>query len=374
MWDTLHKLKYRANANIPEAKSELNARLSDRVELPLPGLSGVNLCLTGVSALQKRASELNTVYDKLPAQRGVKDTILLDSFSSATIEGARTTVDQVKKAFTNPKSKDDRMVINTVVGCNYAYGRPITSNNIRRFWEKIVDGVCENEEHKGTKYRDGMVYVGSSSDIVHIPAKPEQLPELMDKWFAFLEMETKDHLIHSFVAHFYFVYLHPFCDGNGRAARILNSSYLFHNGYRKMKNLPLSSAINNNLNGYYSSLSDSESLIISPEGSWLDLSPFVSYMLDAFERCLIDAALSANTLSPAEKKLLERMNKVGPNAEITTAKASKILDSSEFIARRILTVLVRKGYLTADTTHSPYIYRLQQHIPNQTIIIDLNTR
>ena len=87
-------------------------------------------------------------------------------------------------------------------------------------------------------------------------------------------------------------------------------------------------------------------------------------MLDVFERCLIDAALSENALSASEKKLLERMNKVGPKAEITTAKASMILDSSEAAARTVLNKLSQKGYLTVDTSHSPYIYRLQQHMPN----------
>lgn len=363
MWDTIQKLRYRANANIADAVQELNHRLTDRVELPLSGLHGEKLYLTGVKALQARANELDALYEKLPVSRGVKDTILLDAWSSATIEGARTTVDQVKKAFTDPRTKDDRMVINTVAGSNYAYGRPITSRNIRKLWEKIVDGVCENVEHMGTQYRDGMVYIGSSSRIIHVPAAPEQLPDLMEKWFAYRESESDNALIQSFVAHFYFVYIHPFCDGNGRAARILNASHLYHGGYRKMKNLPLSSAINNQLSGYYSSLSDSETVLNGVDDRWLDLSPFVSYMLDAFERCLIDAALSENALSDGEKRLLERMNKVGPKAEITSVKASKILDTSVDSARTVLNKLTQKGYLTVDTTHSPYIYRLQQHLP-----------
>lgn len=364
MWDTIQKLRFRANAQIPDAVQELNNRLNDRVELPLPGLHGEKLYLTGVTALQNRANELDFLYEKLPISRGVKDTILLDAWSSATIEGARTTVDQVKKAFTDPKTKDDRMVINTIAGSNYAYGQPITTRNIRKLWIKIVDGVCETTEHMGELYRDGMVYIGSSSRIIHVPAVPEQLPELMDKWFAYRESETENLLIQSFVAHFYFVYIHPFCDGNGRAARTLNASHLYHAGYRKMKNLPLSSAISNQLSGYYSSLADSETVLNGSEIRWLDLSPFVSYMLDAFERCLIDAALSANSLSDSEKKLLERMNKVGPNAEITTAKASLILDSSVDSARAVLNKLTQKGYLTVDTTHVPYIYRLQQHMPD----------
>ena len=332
MWDTIQKLEYRVRANIEGAQQELNMRLTGRKELPLLGLNGEKLYLTGVTALRKKAAELDALYDQLPAHRGVKDTILLDAWSSATIEGARTTV-------------------------------PITENNIRRLWEKIVDGVCENEEHRGKLYRDGMVYIGSGERVIHVPAQAEQLPELMAQWFSYREADNSDLLIRSFVAHFYFVYLHPFCDGNGRAARILNASQLYHGGYRKMKNLPLSSAINNQLSGYYGSLADSETVLNGIDDRWLDLSPFVSYMLDAFERCLIDAALSVNALTEAESKLLERMNKAGIHAEITTKKAAGILQRSENGARTVLNSLVKKGYLTVETNKAPYIYHLHQHIP-----------
>ncbi len=47
-------------------------------------------------------------------------------------------------------------------------------------------------------------------------------------------------------------------DGNGRTARIINASSLYHAVWKKMKSLPLSNAINNDLSGYYRSLEDSE--------------------------------------------------------------------------------------------------------------------
>ena len=239
MWDTIQKLEYRARAGIADAREELNTRLTDRLELPLPGIHGEKLFLTGVAALRKKEAELDALYQQLPEHRGTRDTILLDAWSSATIEGARTTVQRVRECFDNPKTKDDRMVVNTIAGSRYAYGNPITSRNIRTLWEKVVDGVCENENCRGTLYRDDMVVVGSADRVIHVPAEPAQLPESMGQWFAYTETDSADYLIRSFVAHFYFVYLHPFCDGNGRTARILNASQLYHAGYRKMKSLPL---------------------------------------------------------------------------------------------------------------------------------------
>lgn len=289
MWDSIQNLRFRAGANIMKAQEEMNIRLNDRMELPLPGIHGERLFLTGASNLRKRATELTKIYESLPDHHGVQDTILLDAWSSATIEGARTTVAQVKRSLSNPQTKDDRMVVNAISGSEYAYDCPITGGNIRRLWETVVDGVCENAEQKGKLYRDGMVYIGNARRIIHIPAGVEQLPQMMEHYFEFCQGEEPELLIRSFAAHFYFAYVHPFCDGNGRTARILNASQLYHGGFRKMKNLPLSNVIYNQLSGYYSSLSDSEAFLTDPEGSWLDISVFVSFMLDAFEHCLMDA-------------------------------------------------------------------------------------
>ncbi len=358
MWDSIQKLRYRARAGIDGAKTELETRLQDRLALPLTGIGGETLYLTGISALRARAAGLRQLYDRLPEHRGYTDSIVLDAYSSATIEGARTTVASVRQSFSDPRTKDDRMVINTVRGCQYAYGRPITEKNLRRLWDRVVDGVCENPQHRGTLYRTGMVYVGSPARTVHTPAAPEAIPAMMGQWFAFLEEDATEPLLRSFAAHFYFVYVHPFCDGNGRTARILNASQLYHGGWKKMRSLPLSSAVNKQLSGYYSSLSDAEAVLNGQGERWLDLSPFVSYMLDAFEQCLADASLARNTLTQRESRLLDRMNRAGPHSEITAKKAAAVLDAEPASARAVLNRLCEKGYLSVNTEAVPYVYRL----------------
>ena len=360
MLDTIQKLQYRARANVPGAQAELENRLHDRQKLQLPGIHQETLCLTGISQLQRKAAELRVMYDQLPKRRGATDYILLDAHSSATIEGARTTVEKVRESFQSPVTKDDRMVVNTVIGSKYAYGRGITRKNLRTLWEKVTDGVCENKHLDGAIYRSGMVEIGNAGETVHTPAPVEKLPELMEQWFCYREQDSS--LIGSFVAHFYFVYVHPFCDGNGRTARIINASSLYHAGWDKMKSLPLSSAINKNIHGYYRSLEDSEIPLKGENGYWLDLSPFVSHMLETFEQCLIDAALSNNKLTANEQKLLERMNRVKGNAEITVKKAAVILNLSESAARNTLQNLVNKGYLRVNMGETPFVYSLEPNL------------
>lgn len=365
MLESIFRLGYKARAGLTDAQNEIKNRINTRFNLPLEGLHGETLCLTAVEELNQKASSVRQLYERIPHRRKAKDVILLDAWTSATIEGARTTVERVRQSFENPDSKDEKMVINTVHGSNYAYQHPITPKNIRRLWEIVVKDVCENQNQAGIFYRDGMVYIGNDSKTIHTPAEPEQIEPKMSQLFQFAEKSELDPLLTSFVFHFCFVYIHPFCDGNGRTARILNSSQLYQSGFKKMKHLPLSSAINDSLKGYYHSLTESEYSYSDSDGSkWMDLSPFVSYMLDVFEKCLVNSSLAENKLNDSESRLLERMNKVGPKAEITVKKAMGILKLSESGTRKVLNTLAAKGYLTIEKGQKAYLYRLEPNLSN----------
>lgn len=79
MWDTIQKLTYRAKADIPKAAAELEERLRDRRELPLSGIHGERLYLTGPIKLEWRAIQLRTMYEQLPDCKNAASNILLDA-------------------------------------------------------------------------------------------------------------------------------------------------------------------------------------------------------------------------------------------------------------------------------------------------------
>lgn len=74
------------------------------------------------------------------------------------------------------------------------------------------------------------------------------------------------------IIHFYFVYMHPFCDGNGRISRLLTSDFLIHSGLDNFSALTLSKTINETAPAYYQALEDSEN-------GFHDITPFIQYML-----------------------------------------------------------------------------------------------
>lgn len=222
----------------------------------------------------------------------------------------------------------------------------------------MTKDVCENEHLAGTQFRTGMVYVGSNTSIIHTPAEPEEIERMMKELFAFTDTSTFNVWLTAGILHFYFVYIHPFCDGNGRMARIFTQSFLQQKGMDKIKFLPLSRTINSSLPGYYTSLKESE-LVQTNGKRWIDITPFLDYLLNVVEECLVTSIKEEKKLSKNQQILLTKMQKRGKGAEISIATAAKILKVSDQTAGKMLNGLVSMGYLDKIKRERKNIYKLQ---------------
>lgn len=358
MYESYATLKIKERAGIASAAHELQYREQHREILPLHGLKDTVMYMVQTEEIQSRLNSIESLYQRVNSEQKVKDVILLDSFHSATIEGARTTVEKVRKVYDKPKSKDDKMVVNTIHGMSYAYENPVTLENIRALWEIVTQGVCENEHLSGTLFRTGMVYVGSHTDIIHTPAEPEQIETMMKELFAFADNSNDNAWLTAGIFHFCFVYVHPFCDGNGRMARILTNSLLLHKGLEKIKYLPLSRTINSSLSGYYTSLKESESVQTNGK-RWIDITPFLDYFLGIIEECMVTSIKEDNKLSDKQKLLLSKMQKRGRGTEISIATAADILKVTPSTAGKVLNALADMGYLEKTKQAGKNIYILQ---------------
>jgi Fic family protein len=82
------------------------------------------------------------------------------------------------------------------------------------------------------KYRDQMVYVYSRAGMEYAALEPEHVPGAMHDLFTEVRALKKPPLdvasvfYHAALIHLVFVHIHPFMDGNGRAARLLEKWFL----------------------------------------------------------------------------------------------------------------------------------------------------
>lgn len=386
VYETYSKLLKKQMYGGKDCTSELEHRKLYKVELPLKGIHGEKLMFICDPELQVEIEYLDSLYELLSPLKLYTDTIILDAYNSATIEGARTTIENVKASLKKGKeasaSKDDKMVVNSVNGMNYALNHVIDSSfELKCLWDIVVDGVCENVSKQGDLYRSGMVYIGNETRTEHVPEVPEKIAGQMESLFEFMKEGEQEGdgghgghgghkglhaLIKSFIVHFYYVYIHPMCDGNGRVSRILNNSYLYHNGYEKIMGLALSESINHDVGGYYRSIKESEEKVGEGEQSagYLDITPFIVYMLGRLEDSLLSYNekydIKEGQLSGLELQVLEKMRKTGTGAELTVKKCAAIIKVSEEQAGKVLEDLSGKGYLQKLEGESIEIYRLKR--------------
>ena len=76
-------------------------------------------------------------------------------------------------------------------------------------------------------YRRHQVYIRNS---MHTPLNPDAVLDAMSA-LSDLMMEEKSALVRAVLGHFFFVYIHPYMDGNGRTARFVMNSQLVTAGY-----------------------------------------------------------------------------------------------------------------------------------------------
>jgi len=323
--------------------------------VPLTGLNGEKIVYDRQYILNS-IHEVNNRFVSLMKKNAIKDTMLIEAYNSATIEGAVTTLQQVKKNFRNPLTKSDKMVVNTANALYKIYNSyRINDGTIRGLWEIETKDVCENTSVKGIKYRSGMVYIGSATQIMHTPAQTQDIQHLMTELFNYIDNSIKDKkngLECSIISHFYFVYVHPFCDGNGRMTRILQNYILHNTGYTSIENISPSEEIVNNLNNYYIALRTSE----TPVGKNLDITPFFIYMLNILNNSCIKYGYN---LSNKEFMVYEILKRRGMHAKIDSKEISIKLGISIDTSRNILNNLVKKRILLKTKKGNINKYTLQ---------------
>jgi Fic family protein len=108
-----------------------------------------------------------------------------------------------------------------------AKGQNITETNIKELHRLFYYRI---DAKQAGKYRKQRVVITGTT---FIPPAPDKIPALMQSFISRVSEErTKHHPVEfAAIIHKDFVTIHPFIDGNGRAARLLMNLALLQNGY-----------------------------------------------------------------------------------------------------------------------------------------------
>ena len=161
-----------------------------------------------------------------------------------TVEGINDSVSLIEKVIEDAHQVSDEerrnRIINLYRGYRYILqGKDITEDNVYRLYEILSkDLLCsEDRARMGTMYRTAPVYIlqgGRLDDTMDHGIDEAKVPDFMKVFFDYVNNgETfnspTDYFIKSQIMHFYFVYIHPYFDINGRTSRTVAMWYLLNN-------------------------------------------------------------------------------------------------------------------------------------------------
>ena len=155
-----------------------------------------------------------------------------------------------------------------------------TCQDIRNFYDDFThqEIIRENPQNRldGSLFRKEPVQIeAATGKTIHQGLYPEsRIIEALDQALRILHSEEYPLLIRLALFHYFFVYIHPFYDGNGRTDRFI-TSYFLSRQFHRLLAVRLSIYIKRNQSRYYHMLEEADS-----ERNRGDMTPFVMGFLE----------------------------------------------------------------------------------------------
>jgi Fic family protein len=184
----------------------------------------------------------------------------------------------------------------------------------------------------------------------------DRLEEEMERFLEYFNSPTEtDPVLRSAVAHFWFVTIHPYDDGNGRIARAIADMVLARSEKSPQRFYSMSSQIQRERGTYYDMLERCQ------KGS-LTITPWIEWYLHCLKRAIAASGGTLETVlakasfwkSHASEPFNDRqralLNRVldGFEGKLTSTKWALLAKSSQDTALRDISDLVSRGILAKD--------------------------
>ncbi len=301
-------------------------------------------------------------------------TLTEDVLKSSEIEGDNLDAEQVRSSLARrlgldigalaPADRHVDGVVEMVLDATQLYADPLTVGRICGWhaalfptgysgMTRITVGAWRSEQSSPMKIVSGPM----GGETVHFEA-PEAA-RLDREMAAFLDWynaaDATDPVLKAGIAHFWFVTIHPFEDGNGRIARAIADQALARSEQSAHRFYSLSAQIRQERNAYY------DRLEMTQKGD-LDITPWLEWFLACLDRAFTssEAALvavlqkatfwqrhDAEPINPRQRQILNRLLD-GFQGKLTSSKWAKLTKCSQDTALRDIDDLLHRAILIKD--------------------------
>lgn len=347
---------------IHERKSWTEFRWNDERLLPL---------LADVRHLQGRfLGQMESLGFPLQ-EEAVLTTLTMDVVKSSEIEGEILNQEQVRSSIArhlglevsglvdSPRNVDG--VVEMMLDATQRYALPLTEERLCGWHAALFPtGYSGSVKIEVARYRSGEMQVVSGAmgkEKVHYEAPAgnrvgEEMKRFLD-WFR--EDEATDPVLKAAVAHFWFVTIHPFDDGNGRMARAIADLQLARSDGSPQRFYSMSNQILAERNVYYEVLEKSQ----CGDG---DLTEWLVWFLSCLRRALENSREILGrvlqkarfwrlhqqvSLNDRQRLMINRLWD-GFEGKLTSSKWAKMTKTSSDTALRDIQDLMEKGILRKE--------------------------
>lgn len=344
----------------------------------------------------KNSNKINLISNELP-QIAIKDIIIKilsnELYKTNKIEGIETVKSEIHTSLKDNRKANKK--VNKLDGIIKKY-KDIMEKNFKdtqhidslSSFRKIYDEMFEDFEKSGNYKLDGKYFrkdtvkvINGLGNTIHIGINGEEVIEKnIEDLIQFMNRKDIPFLVKASISHFFFEYIHPFYDGNGRFGRYLLSLYLA----RKLDILTafsVSYSISKNLDDYYKSFVEVEDV-----NNYGEITFFIENILKTIKsgqemiiELLSDSIMKFNhsmeILKEITKKLSEKENIMlqiylqnylfNDFEEITNVELSYIIgDLTQQTINKYTQELEKKGYLI-KIKQRPLTYTLSDEITDK---------
>lgn len=234
------------------------------------------------------------------------DTLLTNLVASSLIEDEKLNVRSLKSSLArrlgvtekNPAPLQDKTegLSNIMMDAVSNHNAPLTMERLLQ-WHNWLFQTIERFDYAAQKIKVGeirdnvapMQVVGGSlcgtttKVYFEAPEGGEHLQGLMDEFLAWFNSSKEDvildPLLRAALAHFWFVTLHPFEDGNGRITRVITDLALAQMDHQSIRLYAMSVAIHENRDSYYEVLEKCQN-------NTYTISAWLIWFLDTLEKSI----------------------------------------------------------------------------------------
>jgi Fic family protein len=229
-------------------------------------------------------------------ERATLESLILDVVDTSRIEGEFLNPELVRSSIARKlgienadfikTARNIEGIVDVILDATQNFDKPLSETRLLGWHNSLFQtGFSGYQQIDVAKYRSGGMKVVSGNfgkEKIHFEApSASRVPHEMEQFLNWLNSDTNlDLVLKAIIAHFWFVTIHPFDDGNGRIARAILDLWLAKSDHSKIRFYSLSNQIFKEHKHY-------NYIIEETQKGTSDITKYLEWFLGCFERALI---------------------------------------------------------------------------------------